>query len=482
MHDGVRRNAVRILVVGCAWASAQAAWAIPEPLLRAVPPDACVVYFMEGGTLDRDNAADTSLGFASFLIDRAQGFGLLAGLPDTTRTVLDVIASVPVALDHPHVVMLLDVAAEVRSGDSHRLGSLKAAVAIYTRGDNARLEQRIQHLLKTYTNSADSTLLPRSANGEETFALRDRRLADWVEISWGRIDDFYVVTVGPQVIESIAGSLRGASAQLRGDGWFRRSWSDVGAPEGSFAVYIQFDRLRKAGDAALANKVDTALREAGWSGAQRGLWSVGKEGRAVVARGMIERAGRSEPLAITAEGPLYAQASRAIPDEAGWYAVLNMDPKALVLALSSGYLATRSPKNRARITEYWNDVQVRSGVSIEKDLLAKLRPPWIIHSFPQHALDLPLAWTRMIPVAGDVDEFRSNLNRLLETARDTMDADRVTKLRCDPDGVWRLHFGFDGPSLAVADGFLIISFSPQAVRENIARLKRARDAPSSAAP
>jgi hypothetical protein len=447
---------------------------IPDELVKPVPKNTCVVYFLPGRAADARDASQpsVSLGMAGSLIDAARGFGLLANLPDTTRTVLDVLASFPMALDHPHAVMLIDVAAEVRRADARRMGSLKAAVVLYTRGDNARIQQRIQHLLKTYTNSADSVLSSSTGEGRETFVLRDRRAADWVEISWGRLDDFYAVTIGPQVMDAIAGTLRDSSAQLREEDWFRKSWDKIEASRRSFAIYIQLDRLRQAGDAALAGQADAALREAGWSGAQRGLWSVGQEERAIVARGVIERGGASESLSLTAEGPLGAQARRAIPEDADWYAVLDMEPNALVRALSSGYLATRSPKHRARIVEYWNDVQSRSGVSIERDLLPRLGPPWIMHPCPRHALDLPMAWTRMIPVTGDVDTFQCSLNRLLETVRDTMDTDQVTKLRCDSDGVWHLDFGLEGPALAVADGFLIISFSPQAVRENIQRLKR----------
>ena len=40
----------------------------------------------------------------------------------------------------------------------------------------------------------------------------------------------------------------------------------------------------------------------------------------------------------------------------------------------------------------------------------------------------------------------------------------------DDDGVWYLQYGIYGPALAVLDRWIVISFSPKAVRHNIARL------------
>jgi hypothetical protein len=52
-----------------------------------------------------------------------------------------------------------------------------------------------------------------------------------------------------------------------------------------------------------------------------------------------------------------------------------------------------------------------------------------------------------------------------------MPTDEVSTLRHDPDGVWYLHFGLEGPAIAVADRHLVISFSPAALRQNLAYLR-----------
>ncbi len=461
------------VVVVLAFAVAGDARAIEDSLLRTAPAQSYVVYFLDAGPRGAAQPADPSqpLEFASFLIDRAHDFGLLSRLPDATKTLLNVIASLPLVLDHPHAVVLLDAQAEVRRGDSHRLGSLRLALVMHTRQDNARIEQRIQHLLKTYTNSEDSTLTSDAREDGVIYTLKDRRVADWITLSWGRMGEYYVATLGPHVLDSVAAAMRDSPARLAEEEWFQRSWSDVDGAQAAFAAHVRFDRLRQAGDEGLAAKIDAALREAGWAGAQRALWSIGHNEQAVRARCVLQRAGRRELQPITSEAPPGEGVRRAIPDEADWYALLHMPPKDLVLALSSGYLAVRSAHNRARISDYWRDVEARSGVSIERDLLVHLRQPWIIHNYPRHALNLPYVWTRMIPIEGDVAAFRSTLDRLLVTVRDTMDADSVTKLRRDDDGVWRLNFGLDGPALGLADRFLIISFSPHAVRQNVARLR-----------
>ncbi len=468
----MRFGAAGLAVALCAGGTARG---IDEALLRAAPAGSCVVYFLDGAGQAKPQGGDDSglLGMASFLIDRAHDFGLLSALPESTRTTLDVIASLPAVLEHAHTVMLLEARAEVRRGDSHRLGSLRAAVVVHTRGDNARIEQRIQHLLKAYANTEDSTLSTESPDGETIYRLRDRRLAEWVELSWGRVDDYYVLALGTDVMESVIKSLRGSAPRLAEEDWFRKSWQEVNGKAASFAVHLQFDRLRDVGEGSMARKVDTALREAGWPGAQRGLWTVGRRERAVVSRGVVLRNGKSEIHRITTDGPLSDDVRRAVPDEATWYATLEMPPRNVILSIAAGYLAMRSPKNQERIASYWRDVQSRAGVSIEEDLLPRLQPPWIIHDYPRHALNLPLAWTRMVKIDGDTEVFRSKLDRLMESVRDTMDPERVARLRRDDDGVWRLQLGLDGPALAVAEGYLILSFSSQAVRQNIARLRAA---------
>ena len=50
----------------------------------------------------------------------------------------------------------------------------------------------------------------------------------------------------------------------------------------------------------------------------------------------------------------------------------------------------------------------------------------------------------------------------------------AVQMKQDPDGIWFIHLGIQGPALMVTDRWLIISFSPQAVRLNASLLGSAR--------
>ena len=98
----------------------------------------------------------------------------------------------------------------------------------------------------------------------------------------------------------------------------------------------------------------------------------------------------------------------------------------------------------------------------------QLGGPIIIHNYPLHALRLPLAWTILVPLEGDSARLRSHLDNLLKDLAEEYGGMAPAKLYCDADGIWSIRFGIDGPALAVTDHWLILSFSPEAVRKNIA--------------
>jgi len=70
------------------------------------------------------------------------------------------------------------------------------------------------------------------------------------------------------------------------------------------------------------------------------------------------------------------------------------------------------------------------------------------------------------------------LDRLLEGAQtyvreQTEAPSALSWLKRDADGVWYVQFGLLGPALAVADEWVVISYSPQAVRQNLQWLENA---------
>jgi len=215
-------------------------------------------------------------------------------------------------------------------------------------------------------------------------------------------------------------------------------------------------------------------------GVDRGLWTFGRRVRTVAAGAFLRRGDGDEWRPITRSED-YGPPTGVIPDEATWYVIFDVEPRALLDTLSKAYLASKSPDAQNKSLAFWRNAEERVGLSIDRDILALLRRPIVSHNYPQHVLRLPLAWTRFIAVE-DSEALRRNLDRLLVVAREELAKEGPTQLRHDADGVWYLYFGIAGPALTVADRWLIVSFSPEAVRKNVEMLSRRRSVPDTTGP
>jgi hypothetical protein len=90
----------------------------------------------------------------------------------------------------------------------------------------------------------------------------------------------------------------------------------------------------------------------------------------------------------------------------------------------------------------------------------------ILHDFPRHAFHWPLAWTITVPVTGDANALRANLDRLFEYTQDQLRKKNLLRLEREPEGLWSLNLGLAGPAVGIKNGWLMVSFSPAAVRKN----------------
>jgi hypothetical protein len=469
------------VVSAIAFSSVVASASMPESLLRAVPKDAVLAYFAASPNTDGPNT-QSSLGLATFVIERAQEFGLLSKLNERPRMWADVLASMSELLDYPHAGVLLDISAAPRPDGGHQLSGLHAALIIRTRtqGGGARIGQRIQHLLSSYTNDENSTLSSHISDGSPVFTLRDRRLPDWVELTWGTHGEDYIVAIGAGSFDRIVQTIADQSLSLADDAWFTNAWKVAGGPDASLTALLRFDIARSAADDSLRSKFEHVQENLRLGGVDRGLWTVGRRARAIEAGAFLRRGNGDEWQPITRrEDADFAPG--VIPDEATWYAIYDVEPRALVDTVSKTYLASKSPHAQDKNRTFWRKAEERVGLSIDGDILALLRQPIVSHNYPQHALRLPLAWTRLIAVA-DPDALRRNLDRVLEAAREELAKEGPTQLRHDADGVWYLYLGIAGPALTVADRWLIVSFSPDAVRKNVEMLSRRRSVTTTPVP
>jgi len=493
-------------------ASRAAGQTVPPELSSAVPADVAVALFYPGQSVAQGTdpaptqspAAPASrlsdaLKLVAFLSDRASHVGLLSNLETCSRMWLDTFAALPVALEHPLALALFDARAEARSDGGHKLAGLHAALILHTRDVNEKVERRIQHLLNTYTNTEATTLADESTDDYTAFILRDRRLPEWASITWGRVGDYFAVTVGDGTYEHIVRTIRNRptgnlNAQKRPpslatDAWFAKA-VELARPDaltgrggrsalGSVTWLVQFNELKREADASLTAKIAQVQTALGLGRAERGLWTAGRTGRAVEIRGVLRRDGRDEVNVIAGAELAKPLENGMVPEEATGYAVLDCNPRTVLRGLRDAYLASRSPHARQSSRAFWRDLEDRAGVSIEQDVFANLGGPLVIHDYPPHPLRVPFAWTILLPIDGDAETLRRQIDRFMTTAQSMLGDGAALQFRHDAvaapglaGGLWYIQYGLVGPALTVTDRWLVISFSPQAVRQNVEHLRR----------
>lgn len=441
---------------------------------RAIPADAwaAIVVTPEhpGQEADRASPSGGTLETAAFLFDQARRMGLLAGADRTTTAVIDAVGSLPLIGRYPYALCLLSGSAEALPSSGYRLAELRAGLIVHTCGDNAALEARLRHLLNTYANSEVASVEPRQRGADLAYRLTDRRLPGWARIEWGQVGDCYVVALGPASFDTIADTLRGEHPSLVQDAWVRPAHDRCQGDDASVEWTVRFDEIRRGLQPIMSGQPDEVLGGLGLAEVDRGLWTVGFSGRAVQAYAVLRRGGRDD-FAVICRPEADPDALKMIPPQATQYAIIDRQPADLVRLAREAYLASRSPSTRERLRQVWSRVEADTGLRLEGDLLSQLGAPVVIHNCPQHALNIPLARTIVVPIAGSPAAVRRSVDRLLGCLRERLaEPDSgwpLLQLRRADDGVWYLQAGLCGPAVAVTDHYLVISYSPAAVRQNL---------------
>jgi hypothetical protein len=406
------------------------------------------------------------------LAGQAERLGFLSLLDEGAQGWIEALVSLALVLDHPHAVAMFDVTAVERADGGHELGGLAAAVIVFTGGDHDALRHRIRHLLNAYTNSEETTLAERTVGGRVVFTLDDRRLPPWAKITWGPLNGTYVVAIGEGVYERIARAAETPADTLAADPWVVSSVSRTAGLVDPALLYVRLDGLSRGADPSYARKAARVTQSLGLADVDRGLWVVGRRGRAIEAKAVLARHGRDGLVTIAGDGRLGPDGRGAIPERAGSYAVIHAEPLQILRGAREAYLAARSPHAAAGARAYWRGLEAAAGASIEQDIVAQLGGPIFIHDYPRHALRLPLAWTVVVPVRGDAGALQARIDRMVQVVDEELARGSPIRLGRSERGVWYAHFGLVGPALAVTDEWLVLSFSPNAVDENIRWLKR----------
>jgi len=449
----------------------------PAALADAVPTQALAALIYHGPAgADATNGPST-LGIAAHLVERARDFGLLDGLERETRTAADVVAGLGVTSRYPWAVVVMDATAGGLPDGGAYLSGMRGAVIVRTGGNNGAVAGFIQGLLDEYTDSQHSAVVRRPSDRDDgpSFQLVDARLPEWATLRWGAVGPFYVIALGQGTFDEVVNAVRGGVPALADDPFYQRSLRRCGGDNAWMEWLVRPADLRRRLAPAADKATGDVLAALGLADADAGLWVLGARGREVRLLSMVHSAGQDRFIPISAEEADERLLGREIPAEARTFIVFDHAVKRVVLRAIDTYMASRTESARQGLREMWRGVESRTGVNAERDLLDHLGGRIIIHDYPPAPIDLPIFRTVLIEIDGSADRVRASVDALLEEYRRFLapapdDPTSHGMLRRADDGVWYAQFGIYGPALTVTDGWLVLSYSPPAVRDVVRRL------------
>lgn len=400
-----------------------------------------------------------------------------------------------------HAVALIDAAAmPTRTDpDARRVDRLRVAVVIRARedssgtaapggadADRAAFEpflQIIQKAVNEQTNSGAATLETRRAERWTYQELRDRRLPEWAAVAWGQIDGYFVLTIGAEVWPAIAAVAAGRAPALSADSWYAAARE----PRRSTAlieILVAVRSIQARLDPFVGGRAGHFFRVWNLDQVEQAHWALGLEGRALYCVAQFREGDRTERRLYADPDIRDPRVLAAIPPPAR-YAVFDVPAGAFVPQFFRSLLVLQGPAARANIERVWAEIQAAHGFDVDRDFLPHLGRRVILHNDPPHPLRLPLALTALIEVRREpqavrhtVDAFCQAWRGALEDAAARSGQPPPLRLERDGDGVWYLRFGLPGPewmglagpAWTVTPRYLVLSWSPMALREYLDRV------------
>jgi len=278
------------------------------------------------------------------------------------------------------------------------------------------------------------------------------------------------------------GAVQTDHTSVAADPWFADAHRRTGGRYAHLEISLRLDRIRESLAAVISQRVDGTIGQLGLGGVQRGLWSIGRDGRAVTATVAVKRPRRTivTPIArgLTDGDPV----SVLIPDAARSYAIIEHPPAKLVRRVRGAILASRSARAQTALHAAWDRMAKPAGLDIERDLLAHLGDRIIIHNDPPHPLGIPLLVTIVVPIDGSAERVKRSVDILLAACADWLTPPApnrggpfAVRLKRTDDDIWYIQAGIVGPAVSVEDNNLVISFSPTAVRQVLKTLAASRE-------
>ncbi|MGB9625976.1 MAG: hypothetical protein ACPMAQ_14070, partial [Phycisphaerae bacterium] len=374
---------------------------------------------------------------------------------------------------------LMDITARPLPAGGHRLAGMQAAIVFDTGGDNRLLVQRIRQLLATYTNAELSRLETLASDGGTRYRLVDSRLPDWCVIEWGAVGRQFVVSIGRGAFERILAVRSGASVPLANDPWYRGACDLARIHRAYIECFLGAARLRSRLDEAVAGRPREVMQAIGADKLDRSLFIVSADGRAVRAHAILSVEGFDHDVVLSEVPSADDPAAVVVPPEARRFGYLRQPLAVWVRGARDAWLASQGPATSEVLRNGWGRIESEYGFHAERDLLAHLGSRLIIHDYPPHPLHIPLLWTFLIETDDAEADIRRAIDGMMTAAQAALEAKAAREsgtglapqLRRTADGIWYVQLGLAGPALAVTRGWIVVSFSPEAVRENLPRAR-----------
>lgn len=457
-----------------------------RPITDLVPADSLVAYMAkpqgradEAGEQQGSGTKGAGASVAT-LLSLLNASGLI---PDQGQVYADIAAALPLLGRYEHALVLLDASSRrVRQPGkgpddpariSFRLKHMQAAVVFRTHGDHSVVLKQLNRIVGRYTNKQVAALTTENLLGHEFRRLTDQRMPGWAVWEWGRLGEFSVVCFGQGAYQRIAELFAGGSPSLTQDAWFRSATTHTRGESAIAQCFIGFDRLQARMSEVASDRVKQVLDALGAAGITRDLWTIAFEGRALSWRRCYRRGAEDVVHRYSDPANQPPHHRSIVPDAARHFAIIHAPTFWLVDNLPKAWLASQSPRNAQKWQRIWKGLEEETHIDFDERLVKHVKGSIVVFDYPPHPLDIPLAWTLAIEI-DDHGDVKKSIEALLAAWGQYLDerAERSDttllriKVKKTQDDIWHLQAaGILGPALRVANRYVVISWSPQALRD-----------------
>ena len=411
-------------------------------------------------------------------------------IPREGRVVADAFGTLPIIWRRHHAIVLLDVTSKPVGPQVYRLRDMRAGFLLDQRGIETAVQRRIRDLLATYTDATTTTITPRDYHGVQVHRLTDTRLPGWAEVGWAFSDRWCVIGFGGGGIEQMLDTLAGRAPALAGEPWFAAAHARINGSAAGLELYADISGMRDRLEEQLRDRPAKVLTCVGLQAAEKLLWTLGTRGREV--HSMItglETGGREQTIVLAGVENADPAVVARIPAQASTFGIVRMPLGDVFRNLRQAYLESQSSGQRRSVHEAWARLESELGFDFEAGLLDQLGDHLVFHTWPRHPLGISVLCTVWFQTKGDQQLIIRTLDGTMQALQRAIAprnyADPTSsrpaplgllqpRLIRDPQGIWYLQLGLVGPAIGTTDGWIVISFSPAAVRQNLEYLRTSK--------